>query len=113
MKNKQLNRKKRAQLDAGEEFVNEAEQVKNYFDMKGKIRSEEVEDRFQEDIWHQLSLAEKVGVYAALENMRFDANSTMIRDRLYGFKTEFPGYEELFQKVKAELTAAKAKFLKQ
>ena len=59
-----------------------------------------------------MSLAEKVGVYAALENMRFDVNSTMIRDRLYGFNTEFPGYEELFQKVKTELTAAKAKFLK-
>ena len=45
--------------------------------------------------------------------MSFDVNSSMIRDRLYGLNTEFPGYEELFQKVSQELTAARAKFLKQ
>ena len=37
MKNRSLNRSKRASLDAGKPFINEAELVKNYFDMKGKI----------------------------------------------------------------------------
>ena len=40
MKNKSLNRSKRANLDAGQPFINEAELVKNYFDMKGKITEE-------------------------------------------------------------------------
>ena len=93
MKNKQLIRQKRSSLDAGEEFVNEAELVKNYFEMKGKIGPGELEDKFSDDIWHQLNLADKVGVYAALENMRFDINAAMIRDRLYGLNTEFPGYD--------------------
>ena len=52
MKNKQLNKSKRAALDAGEEFINEAELVKNYYDMKGKIGPKDIEDKFSEDIWH-------------------------------------------------------------
>ena len=52
MKNKQLIRQKRSSLDAGGEFVNEAELVKNYFNMKGKIGPRELEDRFSDDIWH-------------------------------------------------------------
>ena len=46
MKNKQLNKSKRAALDAGEEFVNEAGLVKNYYDMKGKIGPKDIEDKF-------------------------------------------------------------------
>ena len=70
--------------------------MKNYFDMKGKLAPEAVDKRFEQDIWHQLKLSEKLGVYATLESMQFDANSTLIRDRLYGLNTEFPGYESLF-----------------
>ena len=69
IKNKSLNRLKRANLDAGQPFINEAELVKNYFEMKGKIGESEVDKRFENDIWHQLNLSEKLGVYATLQNM--------------------------------------------
>ena len=37
VKNKSLIRIKRASLDAGADYVNEAEMVKNYYEMKGKL----------------------------------------------------------------------------
>ena len=47
MKNKSLIRNKRASLDAGNEYVNEAELVKNYWAMKGKLGPDELQDKFE------------------------------------------------------------------
>ena len=69
VKNKSLIRNKRASLDAGNDYINEAELVKNYWSMKGKLEPEELKDKFVQDIFHQLHMAEKVGVYSALKNI--------------------------------------------
>ena len=92
--------------------MNEAELVKNYFEMKGKIGPDEVDDHFATDIFHQLNMADKVGVYSALQNVSFDANSQLLRDKLYGVQTEFPGYEDQVKKVGENLQSARNRILK-
>ena len=56
-------------------------------------------------------MAEKVGVYSALQDLKFDAGSQLIRDRLYGIQTEFPGYEDQVEKVGQSLVRARTKLL--
>ena len=72
MKNRSLVRRKRRSQD---EFVNEPELIKNYFKMKGHVGSNELQDKFEQDIFYQLRMAEKVGVYAALQDIKFDVDS--------------------------------------
>ena len=52
VKNKSLIRKNRRTLSSSYGPVNEAELVKNYFEMKGAVGPEELHDRFELDIFH-------------------------------------------------------------
>ena len=54
-------------------------------------------------------MAEKIGVYSALQNMKYDTDSQLLRDRLYGIQTEFPGYEEHVEKIGEDLQQARTK----
>ena len=49
----------------------------NFYNLKGKIDLESLKTKFEEDLFNNLKLAEKSGVFNVLKDMQYDAHEKM------------------------------------
>jgi len=85
----------------------------NYYALKGTIDLETLKAKFENDLFNNMNLADKMGVFHVLRDLHFDAKQKMqwLERRRHENrlgkqdepKPQFPGYEDRFLAAEIEL----------